>query len=83
MRQRSKSRINPRLRPQRKQRLVALVENLGFFFDLAITEVFATLNEICPFEQFQELNIGIIRTQDFLSQTKRHRESITAPLPTI
>jgi len=31
----------PLFLPQRKQRKVARVLNLGFFFDLAITDVFA------------------------------------------
>jgi hypothetical protein len=44
IRQRSKSLIYPRLRPQRKQRLVARVENLGFFLERAITDVLAILN---------------------------------------
>src|ERR1017187_10266908 len=41
MRQRSKSRIYPFLRPQRKQRRTTRDLNFGFFFDLAMTDVFA------------------------------------------
>jgi hypothetical protein len=41
MRQRSKSRMYPRFLPHLKQRLVALVLNLGAFLDLAMTDVFA------------------------------------------
>jgi hypothetical protein len=41
MRQRPKSLIKPRLRPQRKQRLTILEENFGFFSDLAFVDVFA------------------------------------------
>ncbi|TSC80812.1 MAG: hypothetical protein G01um101429_121 [Parcubacteria group bacterium Gr01-1014_29] len=43
MRQRSKARIYPRLRPQRKQRRTSRVTNFGFFFDLATTDVFAII----------------------------------------
>jgi hypothetical protein len=35
-------------RPQRKQRFLARVLNFGFFFDLAITDVFA-MNKIVYF----------------------------------
>ena len=35
--------MKPCLRPQRKQRLTIRVENLGFFLDLAITDVLAIL----------------------------------------
>jgi hypothetical protein len=41
IRQRPKSRIYPRLRPQRKQRKTVLEENLGFFSERAITDRFA------------------------------------------
>lgn len=39
--QRAKKRIYPRLLPHLKQRLIILVENLGFFFDFAICDSFA------------------------------------------
>jgi len=39
--QRLNFRKYPRFLPHFQQRLTALVENLGFFFDLAIVEVFA------------------------------------------
>jgi len=42
---RSKSLMYPLPLPHLKQREVALVENLGFFLDLAITDVFAIRNK--------------------------------------
>ncbi|OGI58285.1 hypothetical protein A3C60_02120 [Candidatus Nomurabacteria bacterium RIFCSPHIGHO2_02_FULL_37_45] len=41
IRQIPKSLIKAFPRPQRKHRFLARVENFGFFFDLAITDVFA------------------------------------------
>lgn len=41
MRHRSKSRIKPRPRPHRKQRLTARVLNFGVFLDRAMTDFFA------------------------------------------
>lgn len=38
-----KSRIKPRLRPQRKQRRTILDENFGFLSARALVEVFATI----------------------------------------
>lgn len=43
MRHNPNSPIYPRLRPQRKQRLTILVENLGFLFALAIKDFLAML----------------------------------------
>ena len=41
IRHKLKSRIKPCRRPQRKHRFTFRVENFGFFFDLAMTEVLA------------------------------------------
>jgi len=41
IRQRPKSRIKPRLRPQRQQRLTIRVENFGFLFDFTTKAVLA------------------------------------------
>jgi len=41
-----KSRINPFLRPQRKQRRTILDENFGFLFARAITDVFAIFSVV-------------------------------------
>lgn len=41
IRQVSKALIYPRLRPQRKQRLILRVENFGFFWDFAISALVA------------------------------------------
>lgn len=46
MRQRPKSLINPRLRPQRKHRRTIRVENFGFFKARALVEVLATMKLI-------------------------------------
>ncbi len=48
IRQRSKSRIYPRLRPHLKQRLTTRLLNLGFFKALAFVEVLAMNKKICP-----------------------------------
>lgn len=45
IRQSPKSRINPCARPQRKQRLTALVENLGVLLERATTDVLAIFCE--------------------------------------
>ncbi|OJI09596.1 hypothetical protein BK006_00430 [bacterium CG10_49_38] len=44
MRHKPKSLMKARLRPHRKQRCTILEENLGFFCDLAITDVLAIAN---------------------------------------
>jgi len=45
IRQTPKSLMKALPRPQRKQRFLARVENLGFFKALAFTDVFAILNK--------------------------------------
>lgn len=66
IRQRSKSRIYPRPRPHLKQRLVALVLNLGFLRDRAITDFLAILNKNAPSSGEVQLNKSRICCQTLI-----------------
>lgn len=72
MRQRSKSLMYDRLLPHLKQRETVRVENLGFFFDLAMTDVLAIYPELLKGKSNQkgvkpsrELNITSGQIQGF------------------
>lgn len=57
IRHKPKSLIYPWRRPQRKHRLTIRVENFGFFFALAITDVFAMVSAVSSVK-YQVSSIG-------------------------
>ena len=78
IRHRSKSRIYPRLRPQRKQRFVFRVLNFGTFRERAMTDVFAIII-VRPARYISLISRFFLLNRPTAQKEKNGSKDITAP----